>query len=411
MTARTPRTPTTAAPTTPAARAVVAAFCLLVAATQVLWLTFSPVTAESARALDVGTGAIANLAAVNPLVFVLLALPAGRWLDRALVPALAAGAALTVGGAVVRALVVDSYAVVPAGQALLSLGQPLVLGATTAVAVRYVSPAGRTAAIAAASAGQFVGILVAALVAQPVVDAVGVGGLLRAEAVGVAVVGLLFVVLARRVAPRQAAGAATGTAVAPGAPLPGLRPDRLLVGLAVVLFVGVGVFNAVATWLDAVLDDLGAPGRAGLLIAATTAAGIVGAALLPTLAAARDRRRAVLVAAALTSTGGFATAAAVPAPAAATALAVVLPLIGFVLLAGLPVALEWAELHVGADRAARATSLLLLAGNAGGVVLVLLVELAGGRARPTLVVLALLGLPALVAGFTLPRRAGSDQSS
>ncbi|SCX55498.1 Major Facilitator Superfamily protein [Klenkia marina] len=395
--------PGTATPaTSTGARALVVAFCALVAATQVLWLTFSPVSAESAAALGVGSGAVANLAAVNPLLFVLLALPAGRWLDRSLVPALTTGAALTVGGAVVRALAADSYAVVLTGQVVLSLGQPLVLGATTVVAVRYVSPAGRTAAIAAASAGQFVGILVAALVAQPAVDAVGVGGLVRAEAVAVAAVGLVFVVLARRVGPRSEAGAA------PDAPAGRLRPDRLLVGLAVMLFVGVGVFNAVATWLDAVLDDLGAPGRAGVLIAAMTVAGIVGAAVLPALAAARDRRRTVLLVAALTSAVGLAVAAAVPRTAGATVLVVVLPLVGFVLLAGLPVALEWAELHVGAARAARATSLLLLAGNAGGVVLVLAAEVTGGRAAPTLLLLALLSLPALAAAWSLPRRVQSS---
>jgi hypothetical protein len=362
--------PGTAAPgTTTGARALVAAFCALVAATQVLWLTFAPVTDESARALGVGTGAIANLAAVNPLVFVLLAVPAGRWLDRRLVPALVAGAVLTAAGAVVRAAGVDSY--------------PVVL----------------TGAISAASAAQFVGILVAALVGGPVVDAVGLARLLRAEAVAVAVVAAVFVVLVRRVAPRPVPASAA-------APTGGrLVRDRLLVGLAVMLFVGVGVFNAVATWLDPVLDDLDRPGLGGPLIAGMTLAGIAGAAVLPAWAAARDRRRTVLLVAAVTSAVGFAVAAAVPAGATVGVLLGVLPLVGFVLLAGLPVALEWAELHVGADHAARATNLLLLAGNAGGVVLVLAVEVAGGRAAPTLLALALLSLPAVAAAWVLPRRA------
>ncbi|MEI4281033.1 MFS transporter [Klenkia terrae] len=392
--------PGTAAPgTTTGARALVAAFCALVAATQVLWLTFAPVTDESARALGVGTGAIANLAAVNPLVFVLLAVPAGRWLDRRLVPALVAGAVLTAAGAVVRAAGVDSYPVVLTGQLLVSAGQPLVLGATALLAVRYVAPTARTAAISAASAAQFVGILVAALVGGPVVDAVGLAGLLRAEAVAVAVVAAVFVVLVRRVAPRPVPASAA-------APAGGrLVRDRLLVGLAVMLFVGVGVFNAVATWLDPVLDDLDRPGLGGPLIAGMTVAGIAGAALLPAWAAARDRRRTVLLVAAVTSAVGFAVAAAVPAEATVGVLLGVLPLVGFVLLAGLPVALEWAELHVGADHAARATNLLLLAGNAGGVVLVLAVEVAGGRAAPTLLALALLSLPAVVAAWVLPRRA------
>lgn len=386
----------TAAGTTVGAKALVAAFCALVAVTQVLWLTFAPVTEESARALGASTGAIANLAAVMPLVFLLVALPAGRWLDHRLVPALVAGAAATSLGAVLRALDTASYGTVLAGQLLASVGQPLVLGATTVLAVRYAAPAHRTAVISAASAAQFVGILVAALVAEPVVAAVGVAGLLRAEAVGALVVAVAFVVLVSRVR------ALPLPPVAPSAPP--LGRDRLLLGLAAVLFVGVGVFNAVATWLDPVLDDLGRPGLAGTLIAAMTVAGIVGAAVLPARAARRDHRRGLLLAAALTSTAGFALAAVAPTTAAVTTLVVVLPLVGFVLLAGLPVALEWAELHVGAARAARATSLLLLAGNAGGVVLVLAAEVAGGRAAPTLLLLALLSLPALGAAWSLPRR-------
>ncbi len=391
----------TASRTTAGARALLVAFCGVVAATQVLWLTFSPVTDQAARALGVGTGAVANLAAVNPLLFVLLAVTAGRWLERALVPALVTGAVLTAAGALLRATAVDDYAVVLAGQLVLSLGQPLVLGATTVVAVRYVGPAGRTAAIAAASAAQFVGILVAALVAGPVVGAVGLGGLLRAEAAAVALVAAAAVVLLLRVAPRSRPAAA---AAAPAR----LGRDRVLVVLGVVLFVGVGVFNAVATWLDPVLGALGRPGTAGPLVAGMTVAGIAGAAVLPAWAAARDRRRPVLLAAALATVAGFALAGALPPAAAGTALLVVLPLVGFVLLAGLPVALEWAELHVGADRAARATSLLLLAGNAGGVVLVLAVEVAGGEPRPTLLLLAALGLPAAAAAWTLPRRVQSS---
>lgn len=44
--------------------------------------------------------------------------------------------------------------------------------------------------------------------------------------------------------------------------------------LAGLLFVGVGVFNAVATWLDVILADLGRPGVGGALIAFMTVAGI-----------------------------------------------------------------------------------------------------------------------------------------
>ena len=58
------------------------AFAALVAATQVLWLSYAPVTTRAADALGVPDGAIGDLAVVNPVLYVLLAIPAGRWADR-----------------------------------------------------------------------------------------------------------------------------------------------------------------------------------------------------------------------------------------------------------------------------------------------------------------------------------------
>ena len=229
------------------------------------------------------------------------------------------------------------------------------------------------------------------------VDAAGLAGSLRAEAVAVAVVAAVFVVLVRRVTPRPV----PASAVAPAGGR--LVRDRLLVGLAVMLFVGVGVFNAVATWLDPVLDDLGRPGLGGPLIAGMTVAGIAGAARCPpgqlpaTAAGPPPSRRSP---ARWASRSPRRCRPGRPSGCCWGAAPV-----GFVLLAGLPVALEWAELHVGADHAARATNLLLLAGNAGGVVLVLAVEVAGGRAAPTLLALALLSLLVVAAAWVFPRRA------
>ena len=110
---------------------VLAAFSLLVSATQILWLTFAPIARQSHDALGVSEGAIGDLAVISPLVFVLLAIPAGRWLDRRFGTALAAGALLTAIGAVLRTVDTSSYAMVFVGQLVLSVGQPLVLNAST----------------------------------------------------------------------------------------------------------------------------------------------------------------------------------------------------------------------------------------------------------------------------------------
>ena len=78
------------------------AFASLVSATQVLWLTFAPITQQAHNALGVSEGAIGDLAAVSPLVYVLVAIPAGRWLDRRFGAAMLTGALCTGGGALLR---------------------------------------------------------------------------------------------------------------------------------------------------------------------------------------------------------------------------------------------------------------------------------------------------------------------
>jgi MFS family permease len=178
-----------------------------------------------------------------------------------------------------------------------------------------------------------------------------------------------------------------------------LRRDRLLWKLAGLLFIGVGIFNAIATWLDSILTKFGHGGLSGPLIALTTVAGIAGAAVLPGIVTARDRRRGMLVAATATTAVVFALLALAHAPAV---FGVALAVEGFVLLACLPVALEWSEIHVGPARAGTATGALLLAGNLGGVVLVLVVQAVVGSAQVALLVMAAAALPGIVIALRLP---------
>jgi len=374
------------------------AFAALVASTQVLWLAFAPITEQAHRSLGVSEGAIGELAVINPLMFVLLAIPTGRWMDRRFGAALAAGALLTATGALLRVVDPSSYGWVFAGQLVLSAGQPFVLNASTKIAARYFPPEERTAAISVASGAQFVGILAAALSGSALVDAGGLDLVLTVHAV-FAAVAAVAVLAALRTRPLAAAAPSPTTGS-----VGWLRQDPLMWRLAALLFVGVGVFNAVATWLDSILVDLHHPGVAGNLIAVMTAAGIAGAAVVPGWAARNNGRRRVLLATTLCTVATFLAIALVHD---VLFVGVVLAVEGFLLLAGLPIALDWSELESGPDRAATATGFLLLAGNLGGVVLVLVVQLLIGNAYLALLAMSALAVPGVLVASRLPGRARS----
>ena len=98
----------------------------------------------------------------------------------------------------------------------------------------------------------------------------------------------------------------------------------------------------------------------------------------------------------------FAAIAVVHSPAFG---GVVLFVAGFFLLAGLPVVLDWSELHAGPERAGGAAGFLLLAGNLGGVILALIVQAVIGNPYASLGALALAGLAGLALATRLPARA------
>jgi MFS family permease len=374
--------------------AVLASYAALAACTQLLWLTFAAVDTRSAAAMHVSVGLVGDLAAVFPFVYVVLALPTGRWLDRRFGQALSAGAILTGAGAVVRLVAPESFGWVLAGQLVISAGQPLVLNSINKVAARYFPPAERATAISIGSAALFAGILAAVLMAGPVFDAGGLQLLLTVQAVpSVLAAGLMIFALRAPVAFPDDPSAAVS--------LRWLAQDRFMWKLAVLVFIGMGVYNAVATWLQPILANFGEGDAAGGLIAVMTFAGIAGAAVLPTPAARRGRRRDVLMVALVVPAVAFLLTAAIHNVVTS---AVWMFLAGFVLLAALPVVLDWSDVHAGAERQGSAVGFLLMSGNLGGLVLVLVVQVVLGNpylALGTLAAVTLLGLPV---AMRLPRQ-------
>ena len=60
----------------------VAAYALVAAVSQMLWLTYAPITTESAAHFGVSENTIGYLAEIFPLLYVLFSIPAGALIDK-----------------------------------------------------------------------------------------------------------------------------------------------------------------------------------------------------------------------------------------------------------------------------------------------------------------------------------------
>ncbi len=345
---------------------VILAYTLVCAATQLLWLTYAPITTQSAKHYGVSVGAIGWLSEVFPLLYVVLAIPTGRMLDGRFRSTLAAGGALVVIGALVR-LDQRSFAAALAGQTLVAVAQPIVLSAVSKLAGEYLPAHQRASGIAIGSAGGFLGMLLA-LVLGPTVAAHGhLERLLVLDAILVAIpsAALALLLLLRPGEEGDEHVAIEGSVVR------ALWSTPLIRTMCGLVFIGFGVFVALATWLQALLEPSGvSEDQAGALLVGMVLAGIVGCALLPPIVARRRGERGFMRAVALIACAGCVALGLAPWLGARAAALVAM---GAVLLPALPVILTITEQLAGAG-AGTAAAIVWMAGNLGGLVVALLVQ-------------------------------------
>ncbi|MET7474590.1 MFS transporter [Streptomyces sp. NPDC005648] len=336
----------------------VAAFTVLAASTQVAWLGYAPVTGIAADHFGVSESAIGWLANMFPLWFVVLAIPAGRILDRHFKAGMAAGALLTAAGAVLR-WSGDSYGWALVGQSVIAIGQPLVLNAIPAVARNHLAEKDRARGIAIASAGMFSGMVAAFALGVVLPDAgqfttlVGIGSALACAAA-----------LAQLATLRHPVRAASGPA-APDVTVRATLSDPFVRRMCMVVFFPFGTFSAITTFTETLLEPAGVHADvASVMLVVGVVAGVAGSALVPVAAARHGREARTIVAGLLVAAVCCVLLAVAPSvPVGFAGLA----LIGFGLLPSLPIILELLERRTG-DSEGTAAGLVMFSGNLGALV-------------------------------------------
>jgi len=409
-----PHRPTSA---TPYRWVVLSAYMLLSMAIQVQWVALAPVSraADHFYAGQIAPGSFFNvdfLALVYMLMFLLTSFPASYVIDTfGLRWGLGVGALLTGAAALAKGLFPESFAVVLGAQIVLAAAQPFVLNSATALGAHWFPVHQRGLAVGLASLAQYLGIVLAMVISPLIVDGnpasptygTGVGTLLLFYGVATAGAAILCAVLLRDHPIKVVEEGVVRLGFRAG--VRNLLRNRNYIILMVLFTVGLGIFNAVSSMVDALTAYLNIHDSDGLLGTVMILGGIVGAVLLPLLSDKLGRRKILIV----VCMGGmvpglaglaFAGSLGLGAGAAFVLALVASGLVGFFIMSAGPIGFEYAA-EIGRP-APEATSqgILLWVGQLSGIVLMVLME-TKDWIGPLLVLFVILSIVSFVATFFL----------
>lgn len=365
---------------------VLVAFTLVAGVSQMLWLNYAPVLAAIQARYHASELQASTLILVFPALYVVLSLPAGALIDRRGYRAVVGGGAIAQAAFACLRLADGSFWTLLVAQLGIAAAQPYVVNGVSKLVSDWFPEEQGAIATGIATMGMFVGMAGAMAATPPLAAALGMRGAMAVFAAIAIAAGAFFVAVCRERAP------ATGPAVT-GRIRDLLTRDLLLVfGIS---FLGLGYFNGLTTWLEEMVAPNGLDAvAAGVLGGVLIVAGIVGAAVIPALSDRLRRRKPFVI-------GCAAVALALTVPICSShSYPLVLALgaaLGFCFLPAYALLLEMSVELAGASAAGLATGLLMLTGNAGAVVVVLLVPIA--RPHGALLLAGTLALAVLLAAL------------
>jgi len=269
---------------------VLLAFGLIALMTQVLWITFAPITSAAAQFYGKPDLMIGLLSMSFMIVYILMVLPASwaidTWGFRA---AVGLGAVLSAVFALTRGIFASSFTVVLFSTVGIAIGQPFVIGSITKVAARWFPAEERATASGLGTLALYLGPLAAMLLGPYLVLHVGLPRMLLIYGIATAAAAVIFLALAREHPPTPA-GRDERVLMLDG--LKSMLRQRDFIILLFMFFVGLGLFNSVSTWVEDIIRPRGfSITQAGTLGGLMLIGGIVGAVVVPLFSDKLRRRK------------------------------------------------------------------------------------------------------------------------
>lgn len=269
---------------------VLLAFMAIALMTQVLWITFAPITSAAAQFYGKPDLMIGLLSMSFMIVYILMVLPASWAIDTwGFRVAVGLGAVLSAVFALTRGIFASSFTVVLLSTVGIAIGQPFVIGSITKVAARWFPAEERATASGLGTLALYLGPLAAMLLGPYLVLHVGLPRMLLIYGIATAAAAVIFLAVAREHPPTPA-GRDERVLMLDG--LKSMIRQRDFIILLFMFFVGLGLFNSVSTWVEDIIRPRGfSITQAGTLGGLMLVGGIVGAVVVPLISDKLRRRK------------------------------------------------------------------------------------------------------------------------
>jgi MFS family permease len=383
---------------------VLVVFMLVVAITQLLWITFASITTVAVKFYGVSDLSIGLLSMSFMIVYIVVSIPASWVIDTyGIRVAVGIGAALTGIFGLMRGLTASNYNLVLVAQIGIAIGQPFVINAVTTVAARWFPVRERATASGLGSLAMYLGIFLGLVLTPFLALHYQMGGMLVIYGVASVAAAVVFFALAkeRPATPPCPPGMEVRSLVFDG--LKQIFRNKAFLFLMIVFFIGLGAFNAVTTWIEEIVGPRHFNStQAGVIGGLMIVGGILGALVLPTLSDRYRRRTPFIVVALAGATLGLVgvTYAAGYALLLASSFA-----LGFFLLSAGPIGFQYGAEITYPTPEGTSNGLLLMMGQISGILFIFGMDsfkspVTGSMSIPLAVMIGLMAL-CLIFSFVL----------
>jgi MFS family permease len=268
---------------------ILAIFMFIVSMNQLMWITFAPVTGLAASFYHVSDLSIGLLSMAFMVVYILVSIPASAIIDiYGIRISVGIGAVLTGIFGLMRGIMGSDFTWVMIAQIGIAIGQPFLLNAMTTIAARWFPIRERATASGLGSLAMYFGIILGMALTPYLVIHSGMRGMLVSYGIVAGIAAVVFLALVKE-RPPAPVGNEERSLVFDG--LKSMLHRKNYILLLIIFFFGLGVFNAVATWIEDIVRPRGfSATQAGMAGGLMIFGGLAGAALLSWLSD-RYRRR------------------------------------------------------------------------------------------------------------------------